>query len=81
MKSWSDNTAGFFALFCIIHLGYLSKSFSLCALLIAQIGVSVQLDKVRTITTKSNSLIQGKLGLPVIMNGKEDYLWCTEMEQ
>lgn len=41
-----------------------------------------QFDKVRTITTKSNSIRQGKTGpLPVNMNGKEDYLWCTEMEQ
>lgn len=41
-----------------------------------------QFNKVRTITTKSNSIRQGKMGpLPVNMNGKEDYLWCTEMEQ
>lgn len=41
-----------------------------------------QFDKVRTITTKSNSIRQGKMGpLPVDMNGKEDYLWCTEIEQ
>ncbi|XP_019720741.1 DNA (cytosine-5)-methyltransferase 3B-like isoform X2 [Hippocampus comes] len=46
-----------------------------------EVGRVAKLDKVRTITTKSNSMIQGKLGLPVIMNGKEDYLWCTEMEQ
>lgn len=44
--------------------------------------VSLQFDKVRTITTKSNSIRQGKMGpLPVNMNGKEDYLWCTELEQ
>lgn len=44
--------------------------------------VFLQFDKVRTITTKSNSIRQGKMGpLPVTMNGKEDYLWCTEMEQ
>uniref|UniRef100_A0A8C2KQK4 DNA (cytosine-5-)-methyltransferase n=1 Tax=Cyprinus carpio TaxID=7962 RepID=A0A8C2KQK4_CYPCA len=41
-----------------------------------------QFNKVRTITTKSNSIKQGKMGpLPVTMNGKEDYLWCTEMER
>lgn len=41
-----------------------------------------QFEKVRTITTKSNSIRQGKTGpLPVNMNGKEDYLWCTELEQ
>lgn len=41
-----------------------------------------QFDKVRTITTKSNSIRQGKMGpLPVNMNGKDDYLWCTELEQ
>uniref|UniRef100_A0A3B4T5A3 DNA (cytosine-5-)-methyltransferase n=1 Tax=Seriola dumerili TaxID=41447 RepID=A0A3B4T5A3_SERDU len=45
-------------------------------------GRTAKFDKVRTITTKSNSIRQGKMGpLPVTMNGKEDYLWCTEMEQ
>uniref|UniRef100_A0A671VLU0 DNA (cytosine-5-)-methyltransferase n=1 Tax=Sparus aurata TaxID=8175 RepID=A0A671VLU0_SPAAU len=44
-------------------------------------GRKAKVDKVRTITTKSNSLRQGKMGLPVNMNGKEDYLWCTELEQ
>ncbi|MFT7810836.1 DNA (cytosine-5)-methyltransferase 3A-like [Arapaima gigas] len=38
--------------------------------------------KVRTITTRSNSIKQGKdQHFPVIMNGKEDVLWCTEMER
>nr|XP_057907355.1 DNA (cytosine-5-)-methyltransferase 3 beta, duplicate a isoform X2 [Doryrhamphus excisus] len=46
-----------------------------------EVGRVAKLDKVRTITTKSNSIRQGKVGLPVTMNGKEDYLWCTEMEQ
>ncbi|XP_077435437.1 DNA (cytosine-5)-methyltransferase 3C-like isoform X2 [Vanacampus margaritifer] len=46
-----------------------------------EVGRVAKLDKVRTITTKTNSMIQGKKGLPVTMNGKEDYLWCTEMEQ
>nr|XP_014424525.1 LOW QUALITY PROTEIN: DNA (cytosine-5)-methyltransferase 3B [Pelodiscus sinensis] len=41
-----------------------------------------KLRKVQTITTKSNSLRQGKsLQLPVLMNGKEDNLWCTELER
>ncbi|XP_070824109.1 DNA (cytosine-5-)-methyltransferase 3 beta, duplicate a [Chaetodon trifascialis] len=45
-------------------------------------GRMAKFDKVRTITTKSNSIRQGKMGpLPVDMNGKEDYLWCTELEQ
>ncbi|XP_034091529.1 DNA (cytosine-5)-methyltransferase 3A-like isoform X4 [Gymnodraco acuticeps] len=45
-------------------------------------GRMAMFEKVRTITTKSNSIRQGKMGpLPVTMNGKEDYLWCTEMEQ
>ncbi|XP_072222812.1 LOW QUALITY PROTEIN: uncharacterized protein [Leuresthes tenuis] len=45
-------------------------------------GRMAKFDKVRTITTKSNSIRQGKMrSLPVNMNGKEDYLWCTEMEQ
>ncbi|XP_029012751.1 DNA (cytosine-5-)-methyltransferase 3 beta, duplicate a isoform X2 [Betta splendens] len=47
-----------------------------------EVGRTAKFDKVRTITTKSNSIRQGKMGpLPVTMNGKEDYLWCTEMEQ
>uniref|UniRef100_A0A8C5CCD8 DNA (cytosine-5-)-methyltransferase n=1 Tax=Gadus morhua TaxID=8049 RepID=A0A8C5CCD8_GADMO len=47
-----------------------------------EVGRKAKFEKVRTITTKSNSIRQGKDGpLPVDMNGKEDYLWCTEMEQ
>lgn len=42
----------------------------------------LQLKKVQTITTKSNSIKQGKNQLfPVVMNGKEDVLWCTEIER
>ncbi|EHH21948.1 hypothetical protein EGK_05123 [Macaca mulatta] len=38
--------------------------------------------KVRTITTRSNSIKQGKdQHFPVFMNEKEDILWCTEMER
>ncbi|XP_059359701.1 DNA (cytosine-5-)-methyltransferase 3 beta, duplicate a isoform X4 [Carassius carassius] len=47
-----------------------------------EVGRTAMFSKVRTITTKSNSIKQGKMGpLPVTMNGKEDYLWCTEMER
>lgn len=47
-----------------------------------ELGRTAMFSKVRTITTKSNSIKQGKMGpLPVQMNGKEDYLWCTEMEK
>lgn len=47
-----------------------------------EVGRVAKFDKVRTITTKSNSIRQGKSGpLPVAMNGREDYLWCTELEQ
>ncbi|XP_016329512.1 uncharacterized protein LOC107678654 isoform X2 [Sinocyclocheilus anshuiensis] len=47
-----------------------------------EVGRTAMFNKVRTITTKSNSIKQGKMGpLPVTMNGKEDYLWCTEMER
>ena len=36
----------------------------------------------RTITTRSNSIKQGKdQHFPVYMNEKEDILWCTEMER
>ncbi|XP_019907657.2 DNA (cytosine-5-)-methyltransferase 3 beta, duplicate a isoform X3 [Esox lucius] len=47
-----------------------------------ELGRKAKYNKVRTITTKSNSIRQGKMGpLPVEFNGKEDYLWCTEMEK
>uniref|UniRef100_A0A8D3DFX1 DNA (cytosine-5-)-methyltransferase n=1 Tax=Scophthalmus maximus TaxID=52904 RepID=A0A8D3DFX1_SCOMX len=47
-----------------------------------EIGRMAKFDKVRTITTKSNSIRQGKMGpLPVSTGGKDDYLWSTEMEQ
>ncbi|XP_024148803.1 DNA (cytosine-5-)-methyltransferase 3 beta, duplicate a [Oryzias melastigma] len=46
-----------------------------------EIGRVARFDKVRTITTKTNCMWQGKIGqLPVTMNGKDDSLWCTEME-
>lgn len=42
----------------------------------------MQFSKVRTITTRSNSIKQGKdQHFPVFMNEKEDILWCTEMER
>uniref|UniRef100_A0A8C9TR67 DNA (cytosine-5-)-methyltransferase n=1 Tax=Scleropages formosus TaxID=113540 RepID=A0A8C9TR67_SCLFO len=45
-------------------------------------GRVAKFGKVRTITTRSNSIKQGKdQHFPVIMNGKEDVLWCTEMER
>uniref|UniRef100_A0A3B4BNA9 DNA (cytosine-5-)-methyltransferase n=1 Tax=Periophthalmus magnuspinnatus TaxID=409849 RepID=A0A3B4BNA9_9GOBI len=45
-------------------------------------GRTAKFDKVRTITTRSNSVKQGKdQHLPVFMNEKEDILWCTEMER
>ncbi|XP_067324391.1 DNA (cytosine-5)-methyltransferase 3B isoform X1 [Anolis sagrei] len=43
---------------------------------------TAKLKKVQTITTKSNSIRQGKAQtLPVRMNGKDDNLWCTELER
>uniref|UniRef100_A0A2K5QV71 DNA (cytosine-5)-methyltransferase 3B n=1 Tax=Cebus imitator TaxID=2715852 RepID=A0A2K5QV71_CEBIM len=42
----------------------------------------IALKKGQTITTKSNSIKQGKNQLfPVVMNGKEDVLWCAELER
>lgn len=39
-------------------------------------------EKIRTVTTRSNSLKQGKKCiLPVTMNGEGDVLWVTELEQ
>lgn len=44
--------------------------------------IVLQFGKVRTITTRSNSIKQGKdQHFPVYMNEKEDILWCTEMER
>nr|XP_056700914.1 DNA (cytosine-5)-methyltransferase 3B [Euleptes europaea] len=43
---------------------------------------TAKLKKVQTITTKSNSIRQGKAqALPVRMNGKDDDLWCSELER
>ncbi|XP_073788567.1 DNA (cytosine-5-)-methyltransferase 3 alpha a isoform X3 [Danio rerio] len=45
-------------------------------------GRTAKFNKVRTITTRSNSIKQGKdQHYPVYMNNKEDILWCTEMER
>ncbi|XP_053314718.1 DNA (cytosine-5)-methyltransferase 3A isoform X2 [Spea bombifrons] len=45
-------------------------------------GRIAKFGKVRTITTRSNSIKQGKdQHFPVYMNEKEDILWCTEMER
>ncbi|KAM4738409.1 DNA (cytosine-5)-methyltransferase 3B isoform 2-T2 [Anableps anableps] len=45
-------------------------------------GRVAKFGKVRTITTRSNSIKQGKdQHLPVLMNGKDDVLWCTELER
>uniref|UniRef100_A0A4W4FVD1 DNA (cytosine-5-)-methyltransferase n=1 Tax=Electrophorus electricus TaxID=8005 RepID=A0A4W4FVD1_ELEEL len=45
-------------------------------------GRTAKFDKLRTITTRSNSIKQGKdQHFPVYMNNKEDILWCTEMER
>uniref|UniRef100_A0A8C4XAL7 DNA (cytosine-5-)-methyltransferase n=1 Tax=Erpetoichthys calabaricus TaxID=27687 RepID=A0A8C4XAL7_ERPCA len=45
-------------------------------------GRMAKFSKVRTITTRTNSIKQGKEAMmPVMMQGKEDMLWCTEMER
>ncbi|KAJ8265270.1 hypothetical protein COCON_G00143690 [Conger conger] len=45
-------------------------------------GRVAKFGKVRTITTRSNSIKQGKdQHFPVMMRGKEDILWCTELER
>ncbi|KAK7883860.1 hypothetical protein WMY93_026983 [Mugilogobius chulae] len=48
-----------------------------------EIGRVAKMVKVRTITTNSNSLKQGKnvATLPVVQNGMEDTLWITEIEK
>ncbi|KAG9472150.1 hypothetical protein GDO78_021075 [Eleutherodactylus coqui] len=45
-------------------------------------GRIAKFNKIRTITTSRYSLRQGKHHkFPVMMNGKDDVLWCTEMER
>ncbi|XP_034092907.1 DNA (cytosine-5)-methyltransferase 3A-like isoform X5 [Gymnodraco acuticeps] len=45
-------------------------------------GRTAKFEKLRTITTRSNSVKQGKdEHFPVFMESKEDILWCTEMER
>ncbi|XP_052396567.1 uncharacterized protein LOC127944572 isoform X2 [Carassius gibelio] len=46
-------------------------------------GRSAKYEKVRTITTKPNSLKQGTKDahFPITMNGKDDNIWITEMEK
>uniref|UniRef100_A0A8C6UR33 DNA (cytosine-5-)-methyltransferase n=1 Tax=Neogobius melanostomus TaxID=47308 RepID=A0A8C6UR33_9GOBI len=45
-------------------------------------GRTAKFEKVRTITTRANSIKQGKdQHFPVFMSEKEDILWCTEMER
>ncbi|XP_049628877.1 DNA (cytosine-5)-methyltransferase 3A-like [Suncus etruscus] len=45
-------------------------------------GRIAKFSKVRTTTTRSNSIKQGKdQHFPIFMNEKEDILWCTEMER
>ncbi|CAG12940.1 unnamed protein product, partial [Tetraodon nigroviridis] len=45
-------------------------------------GRVAKFEKLRTITTRSNSVKQGKdEHFPVFMDNKEDILWCTEMER
>uniref|UniRef100_S4RTF0 DNA (cytosine-5-)-methyltransferase n=1 Tax=Petromyzon marinus TaxID=7757 RepID=S4RTF0_PETMA len=45
-------------------------------------GRTARFSKIRTITTRSNSIKQGKdQHFPVMMNGREDILWSTEMER
>uniref|UniRef100_A0A672QUY7 DNA (cytosine-5-)-methyltransferase n=1 Tax=Sinocyclocheilus grahami TaxID=75366 RepID=A0A672QUY7_SINGR len=46
-------------------------------------GRTAKYEKVRTITTRSNSLKQGTndAHFPITMNGKDDSIWITEMEK
>ncbi|XP_034029359.1 uncharacterized protein LOC117513134 [Thalassophryne amazonica] len=48
-----------------------------------EVGRIARVTKIRTITTNSNSLKQGKNAslLPIIHNGKEDNFWITELEK
>ncbi|XP_076312572.1 DNA (cytosine-5)-methyltransferase 3B-like isoform X2 [Tachypleus tridentatus] len=60
----------------------LHKTISLDSVITPQLNRKAIVDKIRTVTTRSNSLRQGKKCLlPVSMNGGSDVLWVTELEE
>ncbi|XP_049275428.1 DNA (cytosine-5)-methyltransferase 3C [Rhipicephalus sanguineus] len=60
----------------------LVQSTSLQSILHPMLSRKAVVTKVRTVTTNPNSLRQTKHGvLPITMNGEEDVLWATELEE
>ncbi|XP_022246328.1 DNA (cytosine-5)-methyltransferase 3B-like isoform X2 [Limulus polyphemus] len=60
----------------------LHQTISLDSVITPQLNRKAIVEKIRTVTTRSNSLRQGKKCLlPVSMNGGSDVLWVTELEQ
>ena len=59
-----------------------ARLWRVCVCVCVRCAGSLQFEKLRTITTRSNSVKQGKdEHFPVYMDSKEDILWCTEMER
>lgn len=58
-------------------------NFCLDTMLTPHCNRKATVDRIRTVTTRGNSLRQGKKEdlLPVVMNGKEDNIWITELER
>ncbi|XP_062397446.1 DNA (cytosine-5-)-methyltransferase 3 beta, duplicate a [Sardina pilchardus] len=45
-----------------------------------EIGQMATFNKVKTMSPNSNSIKQGKMG-PLPVNGKDDFLWCSELDK
>ncbi|XP_073794099.1 DNA (cytosine-5-)-methyltransferase 3 beta, duplicate b.2 isoform X2 [Danio rerio] len=60
-----------------------SQNDKLCLQECLEPGRTAKYEKVRTITTRQNSLKQGTndAHFPVTMNGKDDHIWITELEK
>ncbi|KAL3874309.1 hypothetical protein ACJMK2_037341 [Sinanodonta woodiana] len=60
----------------------LRKPTSLSSMLSPLCNRKAKVETLRTVTTRSNSLMQGKDDIfPVTMDGKEDIVWVTELER
>ncbi|XP_033735640.1 DNA (cytosine-5)-methyltransferase 3A-like [Pecten maximus] len=59
------------------------SNFHLDTMLSPHCNRKATVDRIRTVTTRTNSLKQGKKDdmLPVMMNGKEDNIWISELER
>nr|AYW00064.1 DNA methyltransferase 3 [Mizuhopecten yessoensis] len=59
------------------------SNFNLDTMLSPHCNRKATVNRIRTVTTRTNSLRQGKKDdlLPVLMNGKEDNIWISELER